>query len=39
MTPGATTAPPATAPAPRGPLREFWGYFSANRGAVAGRVG
>ncbi len=20
----------------RGPLREFWGYFSANRGAVAG---
>lgn len=22
--------------APPGPLREFWGYFSANRGAVAG---
>jgi dipeptide transport system permease protein len=26
------------APAPPGPLREFWGYFSANRGAVAGLV-
>ena len=27
------------APAPpRGPLREFWGYFSANHGAVAGLV-
>ncbi len=24
--------------APRGPLREFWGYFSANHGAVAGLV-
>ena len=24
--------------APPGPLREFWGYFSANRGAVAGLV-
>ena len=23
---------------PRGPLREFWGYFSANHGAVAGLV-
>ena len=22
--------------APPGPLREFWGYFSANHGAVAG---
>ncbi|MEO5765611.1 MAG: ABC transporter permease subunit [Casimicrobiaceae bacterium] len=26
------------APAPPGPLREFWGYFSANHGAVAGLV-
>ncbi len=25
-----------TAPAPPGRLREFWGYFSANHGAVAG---
>jgi dipeptide transport system permease protein len=25
-------------PDPPGPLREFWGYFSANRGAVAGMV-
>jgi len=25
-------------PAPPGPLREFWGYFSANHGAVAGLV-
>ena len=24
------------APAPPGPLREFWSYFSANHGAVAG---
>jgi len=24
------------APAPPGPLREFWSYFSANRGALAG---
>ena len=23
---------------PRGPLREFWGYFSANHGAVAGLI-
>jgi dipeptide transport system permease protein len=29
----ATVAPPA---APPGPLREFWGYFSANRGALFG---
>jgi len=28
----------AAAPAPPGPLREFWGYFSANHGAVAGLV-
>ena len=28
----------ATTAAPRGPLREFWGYFSANHGAVAGLV-
>jgi dipeptide transport system permease protein len=26
------------APAPPGPLHEFWGYFSSNRGAVAGLV-
>jgi dipeptide transport system permease protein len=26
------------APAPQHPLREFWGYFSANHGAVAGLV-
>ena len=25
-----------TAPAPPGPWREFWGYFSANKGALAG---
>jgi dipeptide transport system permease protein len=25
-----------TTPAPPGPLREFWGYFSGNHGAVAG---
>ncbi|MBK6334857.1 MAG: ABC transporter permease subunit [Betaproteobacteria bacterium] len=34
----ATTAVSSAAPAPRGPLRDFWGYFSANRGAVAGLV-
>ena len=28
----------STPVAPPGPLREFWGYFSANRGAVAGLV-
>jgi len=28
----------AEAAAPPGPLAEFWGYFSANRGAVAGLV-
>jgi dipeptide transport system permease protein len=34
-----TTASPASAAAePPGPLREFWGYFSANPGAVAGMV-
>ncbi|MEL0635475.1 MULTISPECIES: dipeptide ABC transporter permease DppC [Marinomonas] len=27
-----------TAPAPRTPLREFWHYFSSNKGAVAGLV-
>jgi dipeptide transport system permease protein len=31
-------APSTLPPAPRGPLREFWEYFSANRGAVAGLV-
>ena len=34
----AATAVSSTAAAPRGPLRDFWGYFSANRGAVAGLV-
>ncbi|MFO1396572.1 MAG: ABC transporter permease subunit [Burkholderiales bacterium] len=29
-------ATPVAAAAPRSPLREFWGYFSANKGAVAG---
>jgi dipeptide transport system permease protein len=34
-----TAAPAASAAAePPGPLREFWGYFSANPGAVAGLV-
>src|SRR4030095_13182111 len=28
----------AVVPAPPGPLREFWGYFSANHGAVAGVI-
>ena len=28
----------AAMPAPPGPLREFWNYFSANHGAVAGLV-
>jgi dipeptide transport system permease protein len=28
----------AIAPAPPGPLREFWSYFSANHGAVAGLI-
>ncbi|HSN46722.1 MAG TPA: ABC transporter permease subunit [Casimicrobiaceae bacterium] len=37
MTP-ATMAAASTAAVPRGPLRDFWGYFSANRGAVAGLV-
>jgi dipeptide transport system permease protein len=32
----AATTTPVAMPAPPGPLREFWGYFSANRGAVAG---
>jgi dipeptide transport system permease protein len=29
---------PVVATTPRGPLRDFWGYFSANHGAVAGLV-
>ncbi len=29
---------PAAVSRPRSPLREFWGYFSANKGAVAGLV-
>ena len=33
------TPPTATqAPEPPGPLREFWNYFSANKGAIAGLV-
>ena len=33
------TPPSATqAPEPPGPLREFWSYFSANKGAIAGLV-
>ena len=38
MTADALASPPgpAAAPEPIGPLREFWGYFSANRGALAG---
>ena len=31
-------APAGVTPNPPGPLREFWGYFSANRGAVAGMI-
>ncbi|HEX9300875.1 MAG TPA: ABC transporter permease subunit [Casimicrobiaceae bacterium] len=31
-----TLAVAGAAPAPPGPLREFWSYFSANHGAVAG---
>ena len=38
MTPGATLADTTAASEPPGPWREFWGYFSANRGAVAGLV-
>jgi dipeptide transport system permease protein len=34
----ATIATPTAMPAPPGPLREFWSYFSANHGAVAGLV-
>ncbi len=34
----ATLAAPAVVVAPRGPWREFWSYFSANHGAVAGLV-
>jgi dipeptide transport system permease protein len=37
MTPSTIASPPLAA-APRGPLRDFWGYFSANRGAVAGLI-
>jgi dipeptide transport system permease protein len=36
MTGGTITATPDAARAPIGPLREFWGYFAANRGALAG---
>jgi dipeptide transport system permease protein len=38
-TPLITAESPVAAPAsPPGPLREFWGYFSGNHGAVAGLV-
>jgi len=30
--------PMVAMPAPPGPLREFWGYFSANHGAVTGLI-
>ena len=30
------TTPPASEATPAHPLREFWGYFSANRGAMGG---
>ena len=33
-----TTARPLAAARAAGPLREFWGYFRANHGAVAGLV-
>ncbi len=33
-----TVATPLGAAPPHGPVREFWGYFSANKGAVAGLV-
>jgi len=38
MTTDAIVAAPDAPIEPIGPLREFWGYFSANHGAVAGLV-
>ena len=40
MTAEVLEAPAAAAPSatPPHPVREFWGYFSANHGAVAGLV-
>jgi len=38
MTTETLVASPSVARDPPGPLREFWGYFSANKGAVAGLV-
>ena len=38
MSSGSTSPPTSSTTAPPGPLREFWGYFSANHGAVAGLV-
>ena len=38
MTTGSIVAPESPTREPIGPLREFWGYFSANNGAVAGLV-
>jgi dipeptide transport system permease protein len=36
MSTPALTVGSSTVPAPPGPFREFWGYFSRNRGAVMG---
>ena len=36
MSSPALTAETLATPSPPGPWREFWGYFSRNRGAVAG---
>ena len=38
MTTTESVAAVGAVPAPPGPLREFWGYFSSNHGAVAGLV-
>jgi dipeptide transport system permease protein len=38
MTSEATLVVPVVPTKPRSPLREFWGYFRANHGAVAGLV-
>ena len=38
MSPATLKTSSAAAPAPPHPLREFWSYFSANRGAVMGLV-
>jgi len=38
MTTDTLVVPPSATRQPIGPLRELWGYFGANRGAVAGLV-